>query len=937
MNLIIPKYLLFIVLAISIVSCRQAKYVPDDYYLLKENAVVFKADEGKHEWVDEYDQLNEGEILELVRPEPNSKFKLFVYNRIDSARYQKQITHKREKFQVKNEKRQAKADKKNEKRIRKARDKGKTHYKKKVKEPKEVRLGWRNWVVEHWGEAPVLLDTSKVSKSKQQMDIYLSKRGFKNATISDTIVFNEKRQKAWVTYKVTPGKPYVINSITFDDAKRNAGIRFLYDKMVRKEGTAIKVGDLLDEDKLDEERDHYTKFLKDNAFFGFTKNYINFVVDTTVGDFKADVVIYIKEKTVPNPNNPDTTVVINHYSYQVNDVTYKLHNPDSISFKDYNRFKERCDSLGLPYSVKGQFTLLDTLFVIDTTITVYHLNFNSDRRKDHNLKIFQKYVDTTINYKGYFIYNEEPFLTPDILDKQNFLEHTEPDYPHYAKDYYVDRTFQSFLRLDVFSRITPKMEITPSKPLGNLVDVTYDLTPQRKQQFTIEPRATNTSSILGVSGMISYSNKNMFKSANQLKVKLEGGAQSQPLIVGNGSDGGKIFEIRELNTFEWGPTITYRIPRFYPMTKKMQETISKRAFPSTDIELLYNYQKRPEFRRHIAELAYKWQFSPADPTQIYTVTPLIFNYVFINKDTSFANDLIATGDQYLINSYSDFFSLGVLNIAHEYNNMKKPKVKRKTSHNINNVIELTAAGLVLNSIYAMFDKSQSFNASFNQNGKEVFAVPFAQFIRIENTFTFNQHINKGNRMVYRFIAGIGDVYGNSISLPYTQSFVAGGSNDIRAFDARTMAPGGIQTYLDPNATQTQIGDMKLELNVEWRVKFSSIMQGALFIDAGNIWKLIDDPTTLADNRGVFKINDFWRYTAIGTGFGLRADFTYLIVRLDFAWSLHNPYLPDGEKWWTTGKGEYKSYFQTDPDDPSKLVDYIRPHPLNFNFGIGYPF
>jgi hypothetical protein len=938
MNLRIFKYLLISLVAFAFASCRQAKYVGDGYYLLKDNEVEFEADAGaKDQWVSEHDLLDEGEIQELVRPEPNSKLKLFIYNRIDSARYQKQLVKKRKKYQKKNEKRKRKENKKNKKRIEKAKRKGKTHYKKKEKKPKTVRLGWRNWVVEHWGEAPVLLDSAKITKTKQQMEVYMSKRGFKYAEVSDTIIFNEKRRKAWVHYRISPGRPYIINSISFDEIKRNAGLKRLYERMIRKEYTDIKVGDLLDEDKLDDERDHFTKFLKDNAFYGFTKNFINFVVDTTAGDYKADVVIFIKEKRVPDPNNPDTTVIINHWPYKVYDVTYRLHNPDTLSFKDYGRFKRRCDSLGLPYEVKGKFTLLDTMFVQDTVIATYFINFNKNRREKYNLKLFQKHIDTTISYKGYFIYNEVPFIKPNILDKQNFLEHTEVDYPHYAKEYYIDRTFKSFLRLDVFSRITPRLEITPSQPLGNLVDVAYDLTPQKKQQFTLEPRATNTASILGVSGMISYTNKNVLRAANQLKITLQGGMQSQPFIVGQGSDGQNTFEFRGLNTFEWGPSITYRIPRFYPMTKKMQETISKRSFPSTDIAALYNYQRRPEFNRHIAELSYKWQFSPADPTQIYTVTPLRFNYVLIDKTTEFEQDLLATNDQFLINSYDNFFSIGILNIGHEYNNMKKPKVKRKTLHNINNVFDLNAAGLIMNTIYALANKNLGFIESFDSTGKEVFEVPFANYIRLENTFVFNQHISENHRMVYRLNTGAGFVFGNSISIPYTQSFMGGGSNDIRAFDAMTMAPGGIPIWGDSTATETQIGDMKLEFNMEWRIKFSSIFQGALFVDMGNIWKLQDDPTTVEDDLGVFRFNDFYKSAAIGTGFGVRADFTYLILRVDFAWPLHNPYLPAGERWWLTPKPIYNDPFPKNPDGSIIASEYILPHPLNFNFGIGYPF
>jgi hypothetical protein len=941
MNLKFFNHISVLVLLLSVVSCRQSKYVGDGYYLLKENTVVFEAEEeDKDDWIADHDILNEGEIAGLIRPEPNSKLKLFIYNRIDSTRYQKQVVRKREKFKRKNDKRKIKQDKKNDKRIANAKKKGKTHYKQKIKRPKTVRKGWRNWVVTHWGEAPVLLDTAKVTKTKQQMKIYLSQRGYKNGEVTDTIVYKEKKKKAFVEYRISSGEPYRINSITFHKTARNAGLIRLYEKMVRKEGTSIEVGNLLDEDVLEKEREHYTKFLKNNAFVGFTKNYINFIVDTTKAKFKADIVIFIKDKIIENPNNPDTTMVINHFPYKVNDVTYKLHNTDSLSFKDFEGFKKRCDSLGLPYMEKGNYTLLDTIFVQDTIIKTSYFNPNEDFRNKHGVKLFEKFVDTTIYYKGYFIYNEIPYVTPDLLDKQNFLEHTEKDYPHYAKDYYVDRTFKSFLRLDIFSRITPRMEVTPSRPLGNTVDVTYDFSPAKKQQFVLEPRATNTSSIMGVSGMISYANKNLFRSANQLKFSMEGGFQSQPLVVGDDGDENKTFEFRGLNTFEWGPTLTYRIPKFFPMPRKLQEGMSKRAMPSTDIAAQYNYQRRQEFKRHVAELSYKWKFSSANLDQVFTITPVRFNYVLIDKKQWFEDDLIATNDPFLINSYSDFFSLGIFNIGHHYSTLSIPKRKRRIkflNHNVDNVIDVNAAGLVMNTIHALADKTQSFSATFNEDNKELFSVPYAQYARIENTFIFNQFINKKHRMVYRFIGGAGFVYGNSISLPYTQSFVAGGSNDIRAFDARTMAPGGIKTYLDSNATDTQIGDMKLELNLEWRIKFSSIIHGAIFVDMGNIWKLNDDRATMADDLGGFRFNDFYKYTAIGTGFGIRADFTYLIVRLDFSWSLHNPYLPQGERWWTSGKADYKNYFKTDPADPNKIVNYIYPHPLNFNFGIGYPF
>ena len=924
------KWLLYItVVCASIVlgSCRQSKYVGEGNYLLKKNE-VFYADKDKDSslvWEDEHHQIDEGAITDLIRPETNSKLQLFIYNRIDTTRYKKQVQKRTEKARRKNEKRQEKEDRINKKRIKKAREKGKDEYKKKTIPPKSAKLGWRNWLITHWGQPPVIMDTTKIAKSESQIKIYLSQRGFKNAVVTDTIIFNEKKQKATVQYYIDPKEPLIINSIKFDPASRNYFLVKQYNKMVEKEWTDIEEGDLLDEAKLDAEREHYTTYLKDHAFFGFTKNYVSFVVDSTIGNNKADVVIYIHEKM-----KPDSSGVLPHKTYFVNKVYFKLYNVDSLSFKDFDAYKKRCADLGIKeyYSKKDGYVLLDTMEVIDTLIRKRYMTLNPEEREAHNVKIFEKWIDTLIYNKGTYIYNEEAFVRPSLLDKQNFLEPGE-----FAKDYYVERSFKSMLRLDVFERITPTMEITPGEPNGNTVDVTYELKQAEKQQFTIEPSATNTQSILGVSGEISYTNKNLARNANQLKVSISGGFQSQPLVAGDDSQTDNNLGIRGLNTFEWGPEITYKLPRFYPLTKKQQQEVSKRSFPSTTIGALYNHQKRSEFDRHIGEASYKWKLSSPNFTQIFTIIPLKFDYVFIDKDSTFNANLNATNDPFLINSYSNYLSLGVLGFGHHYNNLKKKKALRTTKHTFDNNFLFTGSGLIVNGIHALTHDSLTYVEAFARDGKELFAVQFSQFVKLENTFTFNQFINKRHRMVYRFLAGAGYAYGNGFSLPYTQSFVAGGSNDIRAFDARTMAPGSTQTYANANSTTTQIGDMKLELNLEWRFKMAGILNGAVFVDAGNIWKIKGDA---ALDPGVFSFDSFYKQIAIGTGFGLRADLDFLIVRLDFAWKIHNPYLPEGNRWWLTADHtEYDTYFKVDAS--GKKVDYILPHGWRFNFGIGYPF
>lgn len=144
------------------------------------------------------------------------------------------------------------------------------------------------------------------------------------------------------------------------------------------------------------------------------------------------------------------------------------------------------------------------------------------------------------------------------------------------------------------------------------------------------------------------------------------------------------------------------------------------------------------------------------------------------------------------------------------------------------------------------------------------------------------------------MAGIGIPYGNSNALPYIKQFFIGGSNSIRAFRARTLGPG---SYPPPPADSItfleQAGDMKLELNGEYRFNLVSIIKGAVFVDAGNIWLLHNDPLR---EGGLFQFSTFWTQMAVGTGFGLRADASFFVVRADLAFPIRKPWLAPADRW-----------------------------------------
>lgn len=837
--------------------------------------------------------------------------------------------------------------------------KGQDTYRHKVVRPKKIKLGWRNWWWNNLIEQPIIVDTNTVKvdttmlankyvvskqvyfwghndslgrnvrvdtsfadKRRGQMEIYLDKKGFFDAEVKDTVIL-DKKQRATVQYIITPGEPYRIRSYKMDSLTIIDGILKGYRELVEKKDSLIHVGDLVDQDILDAERERLTAYCRDqSAMFGFNKNYIGFVVDTTAGLRQADIIIYAKKKKIKKDlgNGLDTTLIIKHYTYRVDTVWFHLHNLNEASFTNFERYKFRCDSLidlGLLDSLdenyrftNGTYPLLDTLI---------------------------------IPLRGTFIYNEKPFINPYLLDRSNFLEEpdlTDPTKPtvHYTKEEYIERSYRSLSNLGTFRKVSVKVTINPKRADQKWTNVRYDLYPQEKHSFLIEPRLTNINGILGTQGVIGYTNKNIWRNANLLKVTLTGGFESQPLIVGL-DNGIAVQNSGFINTFEADLSGTYTFPKL-PFQRYESRRTSKRDFPKTTLEAKGNYQDRVEFNRFLVQggILMSKRFGK---TQEGELALFKINYVQLNKETFFEEELLASNDPQYINAFSNHMTT-VTQLNFQYNNLKSNRRKSKHLHYMQG--KATMAGLFLTPIIHSALVDQFNFLTVNEASQQlVRGVPFAQFFKIEGQYIASVYINKNQKIVYRAIAGAGKEFqglssdqANLIGLPYEYSFIAGGANDIRAFQAQTMAPGSVKKYADPNATNTQIGEAKFEMNLEWRFKMTPLLNGALFVDAGNIWnhrRAGGDP--LAPD--ILKASS-WREIALGFGYGLRLDMDFIIVRFDFASPIHNPYLPAGERWLWEKKTTYKSttYFEYDPAT-EKFVGYKFPHGIQVNFGIGYPF
>lgn len=221
---------------------------------------------------------------------------------------------------------------------------------------------------------------------------------------------------------------------------------------------------------------------------------------------------------------------------------------------------------------------------------------------------------------------------------------------------------------------------------------------------------------------------------------------------------------------------------------------------------------------------------------------------------------------------------------------------------------VASAGNFTSVVYRLFGKS------FGEEGKKLFGVPFAQFLKLNSEFRYHYRIDKNQLVASRVAAGVIWSYGNATTAPYTEQFYIGGANSVRAFSARNIGPGGYPPEEDRKYTFiNHVGDIRLEANVEYRFRILADLHGAVFLDAGNVWLMRKDPSRPG---GELTLKDLPKQIALGTGAGLRYDMDFLVFRLDLGIGLHNPY--------DTGKSGYYNI--------PKFKDGLALH-----FAIGYPF
>jgi outer membrane protein assembly factor BamA len=499
-----------------------------------------------------------------------------------------------------------------------------------------------------------------------------------------------------------------------------------------------------------------------------------------------------------------------------------------------------------------------------------------------------------LQYKDFAIYDNRNTFKPKVFDRLVFFKKGEI---YNRKDH--NQSLNRMVNIGAFQDV--RAEFLPLDSFkNNELDLNIYLTPLRKNSLSFSVTGTNKSSnFVGSEVKITQTTRNLFRGAEILDVSASGGFETQ--YSG---------QSRGLNSYSFTAEGKLTFPQFIVPFYKPQST---NAFiPKTVASLSYQLLSRGtiyKLNSFKTELGYNWK---ENLYKEHNLNPISINLVRPTKRDSLELDTLYRQTPGLENTLQEQFIIGS-----NYNFTFTNQMEDNRRNNTFFYGSLETGG----NLWGLFVDKDA------KGKRSLFDIPLTQFVRLEADLRNYHKIKRNLVWANRLNMGYGYAYGNSTSLPFVRQFFAGGSNDIRAFRARSLGPG---TYkVDPNlAFADQAGDIKLLLSSELRFKIAGILHGAVFADAGNIWlrkedKGVPGTTNVGRPGSEFKLKNALNELAIGTGAGLRVDATIFVIRLDGAFPIRKPYLPSGERW-----------VINQVDFGSKTW---RKENFILNIGIGYPF
>ena len=852
MKKISTKIATFILISIIISACETVKRVPEGKQLLIENKITVNDKSVKND-----------DVVNQLYQKPNSsilgfRLRLNLFNLAnpnpDSSYQAKFKNHP-----------------------------GKYEQKSKWLSSKQVdRLGQSFWYhgihdfLKKTGEAPVIIDTIRSKKSISRLKYYYFSNGFFNVKANYKID-SLAAKKAKIKYTITTGSPYSLDTLATSIA--TPVLDSMYQSKISntflKSGNQYKTSDFVNE------KDRISTHFRNNGVYTFQPNNVTFDLDTLNNTNKVNVDLIIKDYAIQEDDTIRTEPFkiykisdVNIYTdYSATTINSKI--TDSTSYNNFNLYSHT----KLKYKPKS---ITDAVFInkgglfadTKTVLTTRYLN---------NLKIFNY---PTILYE---------------IDKR-------------------DTTAQSLIA---------KVYLSPRKK--------YSLNP------TLDVTHSNIQDI-GIAASISGTIRNVFDGAESLEVSTRGNIGSSKDLANPDN----VF----FNVTEYGLDLKLNIPRiWFPF--KTEKIIPKSMIPSTLLSIGLSSQRNIGLDKEnfTSSLTYNWNpkknnLARFDLFNMQYVRNLNAQNYFNVYESSYTalNDIgkiyninpnyvdVATGDL-IIEKGTTGFTNDVLSNSTALNPVNQQYIdinsieERRVRLTENNFIlatsytfsKTTKADLTDNNFYLFRTKiesagsllslvSNAANLQKNQTGNyQIFNLEYSEYIKTEFDYIKYWDLSKEKVFALRTFFGIAIPYGNSSNIPFSRSYFAGGSNDNRAWQPYSLGPGSSRAINDFNEA-----NMKIAISAEFRFKLFGSLKGALFADAGNIWNVLDNVT--AEKAKFNDLKDL-QEIALGTGFGLRYDLSFFVVRFDLGFKTYNPANEPNKRWFN----EY---------DFANSV---------FNFGINYPF
>ena len=499
----------------------------------------------------------------------------------------------------------------------------------------------------------------------------------------------------------------------------------------------------------------------------------------------------------------------------------------------------------------------------------------------------------TMSYGGInILYDKKLFLRPGVIDSHNRIV---PGKLYSNRD--VMSTYSSLSRLGILKysniRFVEHLENDSA-----YLDAFVSLSKNKNKMLSFQVEGTNSAGDLGAAASVTYTHRNLFKGSETFTIKVRGAYEAVTGLEGYANN----------NYTEYGVESSLDFPEF--MFPFLTSDFKKRVNAKSEVSIKYNWQIRPEFERTLASAAWSYRWNSGRRAN-HRLDVLDINYIYMPYRSNTFIEYLNYMDEVnplLRYSYEDLFIVR-LGYTYTYNSagVTTQQTAKKSSYSIRFNIE--ESGNLIYGFSKLIHKKPSDGESFRMGN-----ISFAQYVKTDFDFAKNIMIDDRNSLVFHIATGVAIPYGNSKSLPFEKLYFSGGANSVRGWSVRSLGPGRYHGNSGSLDYVNHTGDIKLDLNVEYRTHLFWKLNGAAFIDAGNVWTL---KSRYSDDTGQFAFNRFYKEIAVSYGLGVRFDLDFLILRFDGGMKAINPMESGADRF------------------PVIKPDFSRD--FAFHFAVGYPF